>query len=184
MQWNVRPAATKSCIPFEIYVPVLMMCIVYIYLMCISNLTTFVSMWCNMSIVCYVHVPVSVVAIGYERVGGGEERMNNWIKCLLRHRTQLKEGEIANHYTNQLLEVATRPLMTYYVHYRILMYVCIVNTIRCGIHTFTKTPPWWSSVYVYKWKNHFYKMKGDVGMSGHEKERKQEDAYTKIQTHS
>ena len=35
-----------------------------------------------------------------------------------------------------------------------------------------------------KWKNHFYKMKGDVGMSGHEKERKQEDAYTKIQTHS
>ena len=38
--------------------------------------------------------------------------------------------------------------------------------------------------YLYKWKNHFYKMKGDVGMSGHEKERKQEDAYTKIQTHS
>ena len=33
-------------------------------------------------------------------------------------------------------------------------------------------------------KNHFYKMKGDVGMSGHEKERKQEDAYTNIQTHS
>ena len=38
--------------------------------------------------------------------------------------------------------------------------------------------------YVYKWKNHFYKMKGDVGMSVHEKERKQEDAYTKTQTHS
>ena len=32
--------------------------------------------------------------------------------------------------------------------------------------------------------NHFYEMKGDVGMSVHEKERKQEDAYTKIQTHS
>ena len=31
-----------------------------------------------------------------------------------------------------------------------------------------------------KWKNHFYEMKGDVGMSVHEKERKQEDAYTKI----
>ena len=30
----------------------------------------------------------------------------------------------------------------------------------------------------------FLQMKGDVGMSGHEKERKQEDAYTKIQTHS
>ena len=40
------------------------------------------------------------------------------------------------------------------------------------------------SLYTHKWKNHFYKMKGDVGMSGHEKERKQEDAYTKIQTHS
>ena len=35
-----------------------------------------------------------------------------------------------------------------------------------------------------KWKNHFYEMKGDVGMSVHEKERKQEDAYTKTQTHS
>ena len=28
------------------------------------------------------------------------------------------------------------------------------------------------------------KMNGDVGMSWHEKERKQEDAYTKTQTHS
>ena len=37
---------------------------------------------------------------------------------------------------------------------------------------------------IYKWKNHFYEMKGDVGMSVHEKERKQEDAYTKTQTHS
>ena len=25
--------------------------------------------------------------------------------------------------------------------------------------------------YLYKWKNHFYEMKGDVGMSLHEKER-------------
>ena len=31
---------------------------------------------------------------------------------------------------------------------------------------------------LHKWKNHFYEMKGDVGMSVHEKERKQEDAYT------
>ena len=30
-----------------------------------------------------------------------------------------------------------------------------------------------------KWKNHFYEMKGGVGMSGHVKGRKQEDAYTK-----
>ena len=35
-----------------------------------------------------------------------------------------------------------------------------------------------------KWKNHFYEMKGDVGMSLHEKEREQEDAYTKTQSHS
>ena len=35
-----------------------------------------------------------------------------------------------------------------------------------------------------KWKIHFYEMKGDVGMSVHEKERKQDDAYTKTQTHS
>ena len=35
--------------------------------------------------------------------------------------------------------------------------------------------------FLNKWKN---KMKGDVGMSRHEKERKQEDAYTKTQTHS
>ena len=35
-----------------------------------------------------------------------------------------------------------------------------------------------------KWKNHFYEMKGDVGMSLHEKEREQEDAYTKTESHS
>ena len=28
-----------------------------------------------------------------------------------------------------------------------------------------------SGLYIYKWKNHFYEMKGDVGMSLHEKER-------------
>ena len=37
---------------------------------------------------------------------------------------------------------------------------------------------------VYKWKNHFFEMKGDVGMSSHEKEREQEDAFTQTQTHS
>ena len=35
-----------------------------------------------------------------------------------------------------------------------------------------------------KWKNHFYEMKGDVGMSVHEKERKQEDAYIHQDTNS
>ena len=39
-------------------------------------------------------------------------------------------------------------------------------------------------VYTYKWKNNFYEMKGDVGMLWHEKEREQEHAYTKTQTHS
>ena len=37
---------------------------------------------------------------------------------------------------------------------------------------------------VNKWKNHFHEMKGDVVMSGHEKEREQEDAYTKTDSHS
>ena len=34
-----------------------------------------------------------------------------------------------------------------------------------------------------KWKNHFSEMKGDVGMSRHEKEGEQEDAYTKTGNH-
>ena len=37
---------------------------------------------------------------------------------------------------------------------------------------------------VYKWKNHFYEMKGEVGMSWHEKERQQEVAYTKTKSNS
>ena len=32
---------------------------------------------------------------------------------------------------------------------------------------------------LYKWKSHFHEMKGDVGMSSHEKEREQEDAFRK-----
>ena len=35
----------------------------------------------------------------------------------------------------------------------------------------------------YKWKNHFSEMKGDVGMSLHEKEGEQEDAYTETGSH-
>ena len=35
-----------------------------------------------------------------------------------------------------------------------------------------------------KCKNHYHDMKVDVGISGHEKERKQEDAYTKTENHS
>ena len=36
-----------------------------------------------------------------------------------------------------------------------------------------------------KWKNHFSEMKGDVGLSPHEKEGEQEDAYKpKQETHS
>ena len=36
-----------------------------------------------------------------------------------------------------------------------------------------------------KWKNHYYEMKGDVGMSLHEKERnKKMPSYTKTQSHS
>ena len=32
---------------------------------------------------------------------------------------------------------------------------------------------------IYKWKNNFSEMKGDVGISLHEKEGEQKDAYTK-----
>ena len=72
----------------------------------------------------------------------------------------------------------------------------LVNTLQCALqlYSYLGVVPYkcllaiiatqHSSFRYYKWKNHFYKMKGDVGMSGHEKERKQEDAYTKIQTHS
>ena len=34
-----------------------------------------------------------------------------------------------------------------------------------------------------KWKNHFSEMKGDVGMSLHEKEGEQEHAYTETGSH-
>ena len=37
---------------------------------------------------------------------------------------------------------------------------------------------------LHKLKNRFPEMKGDVGMSCHEKEREQEDAYTKRESHS
>ena len=33
------------------------------------------------------------------------------------------------------------------------------------------------SIISYKCKNHFYEMKGDVGMSNHEKERDLEDVH-------
>ena len=40
-----------------------------------------------------------------------------------------------------------------------------------SLSTFRSIP-----LYIYKWKNHFSEMKGDVGMSLHEKEGEQEDA--------
>ena len=39
----------------------------------------------------------------------------------------------------------------------------------------------WNQGSSYKWENH---LKGDVGVSLHEKGREQEDAYTKTQSHS
>ena len=36
---------------------------------------------------------------------------------------------------------------------------------------------------MYKWKNHFPEMKGDVGMSSHEKEGEQENAHPKTDSH-
>ena len=36
---------------------------------------------------------------------------------------------------------------------------------------------------LYKWKNHFSEMKGNVGVPHHEKEGEQEDAYTETGDH-
>ena len=63
------------------------------------------------------------------------------------------------------------------------MYTDSENSFGKTIYTIFNSQLKGSST-VYKWKNHFYEMKGDVGMSVHEKERKQEDDYTKTQTHS
>ena len=41
-----------------------------------------------------------------------------------------------------------------------------------------------TTLIVNKWKNHFSETKGDVGMSYHENEREQEDAYTEAESHS
>ena len=45
-------------------------------------------------------------------------------------------------------------------------------------HTKSRTRNNW-----YNMKNHFSEMKGDVGMSLHEKEGEQEDAYTETGSH-
>ena len=50
---------------------------------------------------------------------------------------------------------------------------CMFNVAIFMINTATLA----TVVYLfYKWKNHFSEMKGDVGMSLHEKEGEQEDA--------
>ena len=65
----------------------------------------------------------------------------------------------------------------------ILSMCLLIDTLAVGVMMFLSSVlSVWK--YIYKWKNHFYETKGDVGMSVHEKERKQEDAYTKTQTHS
>ena len=67
--------------------------------------------------------------------------------------------------------------------YEILTLICMTYNcaqIRCTRDKKSR----FNNAYINKWKNHFYEMKGDVGMSVHEKERKQEDAYTKTQTYS
>ena len=74
--------------------------------------------------------------------------------------------------------------------------LCTIALLYCADHytsstTFTHTSvsnictyhfywgyPKWKNMWN-KWKNHFSEMKGDVGMSPHEKEREQEDTYTK-----
>ena len=47
------------------------------------------------------------------------------------------------------------------------------GTRRC-LHQDTKSliTPYTYTTILYKWKNHFYEMKGDVGMSLHERNKK------------
>ena len=59
-----------------------------------------------------------------------------------------------------------------------------VATARPRVSELTYEPRTHRLTYIYKWKNHFSEMKGDVGMSPHEKEGEQGDAYTKIETDS
>ena len=53
--------------------------------------------------------------------------------------------------------------------------------VTCYRLTVTGSNP---TVSSYKWKNHIYEMKGDVGRSRHEKEREQECTYTNTDSHS
>ena len=60
------------------------------------------------------------------------------------------------------------------------MRMCMRNKV------YTRAPPATAQhdgALPHKWKNHLYEMNGDVGMSLHEKEREQEDAYTKTESY-
>ena len=66
---------------------------------------------------------------------------------------------------------------------------CVANdTCACsegftGNQCAQKCELYWNKHKYNKWKNHFSEMKGDVGMSLHEKEGEQEDAYTETGSH-
>ena len=65
-----------------------------------------------------------------------------------------------------------------------LIYCIICN--KCGklyIGLTSNSLPLRRGGHIYKWKNHFYEMKGDVGMSLHEKERNKKMP-THTQSHS
>ena len=54
-----------------------------------------------------------------------------------------------------------------------LHYIHIVLLCKWHVDCSSRIPQEWNigNTILYKWKNHFYEMKGDVGMSLHEKER-------------
>ena len=50
-----------------------------------------------------------------------------------------------------------------------------IKIITCGAHLQPQYPPTYiDTSYYYKYKNHFYKMKRDIGMADYEKLVKQE----------
>ena len=52
------------------------------------------------------------------------------------------------------------------------MLLVLGTCTNSGYQAFSQSPPAKEARHhVHKWKNHFYEMKGDVGMSLHEKER-------------
>ena len=81
------------------------------------------------------------------------------------------------------------PTLFLYLHSNHCCLITRTRTTVCMVYTYTNTIIFLSGLCPKpknewnKWKNHFSEMKGDVGISPHEKEREQEDAHPKTESH-